>query len=448
MGFSSLICLGVVAINIQTPVMVHQTWISRHMIYICFKKKGLLYTQIIIKRAFLPKQPRKKNRGSKDRSCDLLRLAHFWTNNHLATHPLEAQTLQHLQVGDEGCWLSAEVVGWGGWNWFIFPGECVFLWRVRLLWNKNIRGWGFRADKWMKMPKIIELVYYCLLFTCFFCRCLFFGSIVSGIWVLNVDFDVSFGKWDVAYDDSRYCSLYLRLVAEVSMGSYIDITNGPFGSYGELEGVYIIAHLEFPLFAFLVLMFCCVLLFLSMVHELKHPTNSINNHQQTIPVSWKLTALVPKFTTESSPPEFKTCTWYGPLPFDHTIGQAGQGERQDALEHVHRTSLAYDFWVSLENKQNSGGRVFCFLGVLKFGFGLSRWFQSSTCLFYFVPYQSPSILGKQFPIWCAYVCNVCSRVETTNPFLRSFKKNPTRTVTPKQPRRLLLIASIRINMDQ
>lgn len=96
---------------------------------------------------------------------------------------------------------------------------------------------------------------------------------------------MSFGKWDVAYDDSRYCSLYLRLVAEVGMGSYIDITTGPFGSYGELEGVYIIAHLEFPLFAFLVLMFCCVLLFLSMVHELKHPTNSINNHQQTIPVS-------------------------------------------------------------------------------------------------------------------------------------------------------------------
>lgn len=58
----------------------------------------------------------------------------------------------------------------------------------------------------------------------------FFCSIISGIWVLNVDFDVSFGKWDVAYDDSRYCSLYLRLVAEVSMGSYIDITNGPFSS--------------------------------------------------------------------------------------------------------------------------------------------------------------------------------------------------------------------------
>ncbi len=32
--------------------------------------------------------------------------------------------------------------------------------------------------------------------------------------------------------------------------------------------------------------------------------------------------------------------------FDHgnagnAVGQAGQGERQDALEHVHRTSLGY-----------------------------------------------------------------------------------------------------------
>lgn len=30
--------------------------------------------------------------------------------------------------------------------------------------RKTLGGWGFRADKWMKMPKIIELVYtvYCL----------------------------------------------------------------------------------------------------------------------------------------------------------------------------------------------------------------------------------------------------------------------------------------------
>ena len=47
-----------------------------------------------------------------------------------------------------------------------------------------------------------------------------------------------------------------------------------------------------------------------------------------------------------------------------------------------------------------------FLGVLKFGFWLSRWFQSSTCLFYFVPYQvfwgnSSQFDGRMFAMFAA-----------------------------------------------
>ena len=115
----SKIGVVLVAIKIQTPVMVHQIWISRHMTYICLKKSsgqkhcGFSVPKII---ESLPKQQKKTVQQNRSCdfiyiSCDPLRLDHL-DKNHLSNRP-EAQTLQHLQVGDKvvGCLLKS----WGGW---------------------------------------------------------------------------------------------------------------------------------------------------------------------------------------------------------------------------------------------------------------------------------------------------------------------------------------------